>query len=183
MEYQLVLQNRLNNNMSQYQGYLTAGIAYNFNKHFKLLGAYAVGGKREMDGNYALVQQLFGGFVFKQKINKFTLLYRNLIQSQVKGSAPLGEQKTPTTFNRNKFSLKYELTKRWTIYTSAELYFTLSNKHKYAALGRTRNSLGLVYKLSKTTSIEPYFLYQKKNKFKDLSARHFMYCLSLNREF
>jgi hypothetical protein len=183
MEYQLVLQNRLNNNMSQYRGYLTAGIAYNFNKHFKLLGGYAVGGKREMDGNYSLVQQLFGGFVFKQKINKFTLLYRNLTQSQVKGSAPFSEQKTPTAFNRNKFSLKYQLHKRWTIYTSAEVYFTLTNKHKYAALGRTRNSLGLVYKLSKTTRIEPYFLYQKKNNFKDLSDRHFMYCLSMNREF
>ncbi|MES2678810.1 MAG: DUF2490 domain-containing protein [Bacteroidota bacterium] len=183
MEYQLVLQNRLNNNMSEYHGYATAGIAYKFNKHFKLFGGYVAGGQRAPDGNYSLIQQVYGGVTLKQKINKFTLVYRNLTQSQVKGETPFRDQKTPTTFNRNKFTLKYQLNKRWQVYASAEMYFTLSNKQKYATVGRTRNNLGLVYKLSKTTSIEPYFLYQKKNNFKDQSARHFIYCLTLNREF
>lgn len=183
MEYQLLFQNRLNNNMSQYNGYCSAAIAYKINKHFRLIGGYVAGGKREIDGNYSLIQQAFGGLMLRQKLGRFTLVYRNLTQTQAKGSMPLDGEKTPTTFNRNKATVRYELNKRWQFYISGELYFTLTNRYKYQDLGKTRYVGGLLYRLSKSSSLEPYFLYQKKNDYKGRSSRNFIYGITFNKDF
>jgi hypothetical protein len=183
LEAQLLLQNRMNNNMRQYNGYLTGSVAYRLSKHFKILGGYVIGAKQEFDGNFSPIQQGFAGIMLRQKIKGFLILYRNLTQIQIKGFSDDYDRGVTRLFNRNKITLKYELTKRWQAFISGEIYLTLASHFRYEEIGRCRYIGGLAYKISKKQSLEPFFLFQRTYSYKSMPQRNFVYGLTYNREF
>lgn len=182
-EWQVTVQNRLNNNMSQYNGYVSPLLGYRVGKHVRVLAGLTAGGKRELNGDYSLVRQLFGGFILRQKTGKFTFSYRNLTQAQANGTGPFGERVVPATLNRNKLQVRFGLNKHIELFVSEELYVTLTNTYKYDEIGRSRTIAGAEYKLSKKSSIELFYLFQRQYDFKNVASRYFIYGITFNHAF
>lgn len=183
LEGQLLLQNRLNNNFSVYNGYACVSAAYRFTKKFKVLAGYVLGATDEADRSYTPIQQSFAGVMFRLKKGRFGFVYRNMLQSQLRGFSATDYGSTLRLFDRNKFTLKYEIARRFQVYGAAEIYLTLLDRARYDQVGRMRYVLGLHYKLSRHQVLEPYFLFQRNYVLKGAPSRAFIYGITYNVEF
>ncbi len=183
LEGEVMLQNRLNNNLTQYSGYSSFSLSYRINKHFKLTGGYVLGARHELDGNYSAIQQAFAGFMLRQQFKNFTVGFRSLVQSQQRGFSSTDYGSTIRLFSRNKLSIKYSLSRRFEVMAASEIYFTLIDNGKFAPIGRNRLQAGLNYKITRALEIEPYFLFQRNHELKGQATRGFIYGLNLHKQF
>lgn len=183
VEGQVLVQNRLNNNFSVYNGYVCLSAAYRFTKKFKVLAGYVLGATDLDDRSYTPIQQSFAGIMYRQKKGRFSFVYRNMIQSQLRGFSAAEYGSTLRLFDRNKFTLKYEIVKRIQVYAATEVYITLLDKARYDQVGRMRYVFGLNYKLSRHQVLEPYFLFQRNYVLKGAPSRAFIYGITYNLEF
>lgn len=172
---QLNAQCRINSNVSQV-GQLAAdiGLRYKLNKHFKLMADYVYRETQLLDGNYLSVHQFYTGVIFKQKFQRFTFRYRLRLQTRFKEDEIATEVIWPASVIRNKFTLKYELTKSWDIYTAYELsspLYTPESLH----FNRSRTYFGAAYHLNKSSNIETYFMLQRRYSYNNQPARDFVY--------
>lgn len=177
----LLFQNRFNNNASEYsQVYGDIGLTYKLNKHFRILTDYVFGGKRQAGGTYNRVHQAYTGIVFRQKIKKMQFIYRLLVQAQVSNIYSGQEGFAPRFYERSKFTIKYELNKHLTFNIAQELnspFYRFTDVY----LSRSRSFIGGEYNLSKKSSIEAYFLFQRQLKYKGQPARDFIYGITYSR--
>ena len=172
---QLTTQCRINNNLSQV-GQLAAdvGLRYKLNKHLKLIADYVYREAQMLDGNYLSVHQFYTGVIFKQQFQRFTFRYRLRLQTRFKEDEIASEVIWPASVMRNKFTLKYELTKLWDIYTAYELSSPMYNP-ALLYFTRSRTYVGAAYHLSKSSAIETYFMLQRRYTYNNQPARDFVY--------
>lgn len=189
LETQINLQNRFNNNITEYsQINFNGELSYKINKHFKLQGGYVWGQKRKIEGIYFSRQQFYGGFLLRQKWQTWTLVYRNLVQAQTRATYNRARARELELVSRNKLTAKYELNKRLTAYVAGEINLPLSRiieqgENVYLAINRLRTFAGLEYTLTRRSYIEAYFLYQRKFLTKGLPPRDFIYGLTYSHSF
>jgi hypothetical protein len=181
-ESQLLLQNRLSENFSRYSGYVCGSVAYRVTRNFKILTGYTIGSRQDNELIYTTVQQFIAGVMLRIKFREFTFIYRNLAQWQANGVSLFDDEKTVQGYNRNKLTIRYDLEKRWQVYAAGELYFPLNLSYKYDYIARSKSTAGVVYKISKHSSLEAYFLLQLHNNYTKMSARDFIYGLTYNIE-
>ena len=136
------------------------GVTYKVNKHFRLLGdyVYILSGKR--DGYFATRHWFSGAFMLRGDIDRWRFIYRNMLQFR-KGDMNSDEQYQTKIYNRNKLSIRYEATKRYTFYTAAELYIPLNNP-QVTGIDRSRNFLGVLSKTFRNQELELYFMLQQQ---------------------
>lgn len=172
---QLTTQCRINNNVSQI-GQLAAdiGLRYKLNKHLKLMADYVYREAQLLDGNYLSIHQFYTGVIFKQQFQRFTFRYRLRLQTRFKEDEIASEVIWPASVIRNKFTLKYELTKLWDIYTAYELSSPLYNPASLY-FNRSRTYVGAAYQLNKSSTIETYFMLQRRYTYNNQPARDFVY--------
>jgi len=101
---------------------------------------------------------------------------------QLKDIYSSAEGSVPVFYNRNKLQVKYELNKRIELYVSEEVY---SPFYRFNAIGidRSRSAVGMIYNLSKKSSIEGTFYYQQELYATRQLRRNFIYSLTYNFSF
>lgn len=180
---EITIQNRINNNISQYgQGSIDAGLTYKISKSIRISGNYMFRENRRLDGSYSTRHQLYTAFTYRKKINSFTIIYRNRLQARFKDIYSSSEGKTPVLYDRNKITLRYEINKRFDIYVSEELYSPFYN-FKTIIIDRQRSALGTIYKISKSSEIEAYFMLQQQFYSNKQLRRDFIYGLTYQFDF
>lgn len=181
---QLVLQNRLQDNMTHYSRFnVNPELVYKPLKSLKIIGGYVYGFKRKPEGVYLPVHQGYAGIVARYKFNNFTLLYRNIVQGQTGASYNRQKASLVKFYDRNKFTLKYEVNKYFEVYTAYEANIPLADL-SYLYVRRSRYFLGAAYNLSKRSYIEGYFLFQTRIATNDFYPRRdFIYGLTYSYDF
>lgn len=175
LKAQLILQNRLDNNISEYgQFNLNPELNYKLFKGFRLTGGYVVGKIRNLDASYATRHQAYAGFSYKWKWKQLALTYRNLVQVQAKSVLSSNKGEVLRWYERNKLTLSYQLNRRLEAYLAQELnspFYRFSEM----PINRFRSFVGASYKLSTKSEIEGYFMLQTKSSFKSRPNRDFVY--------
>ncbi len=177
LETEFILQHRFHNNIadfSQING--NVEVKYRVSKAVKLIGGGVYGLRRKMTGRYGERYQVYGGFRVKQKINYFTIVYRNLVQAQMSENDVI-RKRGANFYDRNKLTLKYELSKRFEIYTAGEVNLPVSI-YGPAYINRFRWFSGLVYTINRNSYLQTYFLFQRKYGYDRLPPRDFIYGLT-----
>lgn len=181
----LLLQNRFNNNVTEYsRGYSDFGVTYKINKHVRVMADYVYGRSRRPDDSYSHVHQAYTGVILRHKIGQLLLVYRLLLQAQVKDIYASDKGGVPKLYVRNKLTMKYEITKRVNVFVAEELNNRLlKSEEDRLPFSRSRSFVGAGYNLTKTSSIEAYFLFQRKFKLENQPARDFIYGITYSYSF
>jgi len=182
-ELQVSMQNRIGNNVTQYnQGSIDVGLQYKVNKLFRISGDYMLRQSRRLDGSYSTRHRFYLNLFLRKKAGSFTFIYRNRTQMQLKDVYSSEEGSVPVFYNRNKLQVKYELNKRIELYVSEEVYSPFYNFNQIG-IDRTRSSAGMIYNLSKKSSLEGTFYYQQELYATRQLRRNFIYSLTYNFTF
>lgn len=179
----LALQNRINENITRYSRVMTElGFTYKLAKNFKLLGEYSFGFNRRLDDSYSKLHRLDVGFVLKKKFKKLTLSSRNLMQWQYKDVFSSENGHLANIYYRTKLTFHYQLNKRFNVYVAQEINLALQSRNE-DGLSRSRTFFGTVYKLTKQSDLECYFLFQRQYKLFNAPERDFIYGVKYSKSF
>jgi len=152
--------NRFDNNMSRFElSYAKAGISYKINKHIKILGGYAFRVKLKKTDALSYRHQIYAAVVFSKEIKRWKFMFRNLVQVQYRDIYTDEEGLTARYYDRNKITVKYEATKRYSFYLSEEVNIIINNPQA-TCLRRSRSSAGMFIKTCKHQELELYFSFQ-----------------------
>lgn len=177
------LQNRLENNVSEYTKlYFNAGLSYKINEYIKPFAEVVAGMRRNLDGSYAPRYRYSLGLTLKKEIKTFTLQYRNVFQGRFTSFNYEVADDLPRYFNKNRVTIKNEITNRLEVYLAQEVYLELNN-FKENNINRSRTTIGTSYKLTKKSSIEAYFLFQRRFTNKNEPKRDFIYGITYSIDF
>lgn len=176
-------QSRIGNNFSTYSlGYVKGGVAYDINRHIKLVGEYRYSKKRRRDYSFDNRNRFSGAVIFKYKFNSSAFLYRSQVQAQFKDMYTSENGMNAEWYNRNKLTVKHEINKRINGYLSEELFLPFYQA-KQKGLDRSRSIIGLEYALSKNSEMDLSFGYQHElNSFKT-TQRVFIYGINFTHQF
>jgi hypothetical protein len=162
-------QSRIGYNASTYtRGSLDVGFNFRINKNIRFCADYVFIEKRQKNGDFLPRHWYSGAIVLKKDIGRWKFLYRNLFQARYGYTSDLLNVRY---YDRNKATVKYEATKRFSFYLSEELYIPV-NSPQAKGLDRSRSYAGMNIKMSKRQVLELYFMYQvqlQKNDWFDQS--------------
>jgi hypothetical protein len=179
-------QDRIYNNFSTfYLAYADMGLTYYANRYLRILGDYVVIDKRQDNGSFSLLQQAYLAFVFRARLRRFTFMYRNMTQTFITRPLKVNDDrlgKWPFLQNRNKFTVKYEINKRFTPYVAEELFFPLYQV-KRNGFSRSRTFVGTFYRLGRYSELELYFAYQTQLNAPKITRRLFIYGMGYSYQF
>jgi hypothetical protein len=183
LDLQFTLQNRFRDNMTHYSQFnANPELVFKASKHFKILAGYVYGMKRKPEGIYLSQHQMYGGVLARVKFSNFTLMYRNIVQAQTKATYDQEKASILRYYDRNKFTVKYEINKYLEVYTAYEANVPLADLD-YLYIRRSRYYLGGAYKLTKRSYLEGYFLFQTKIPTSFYPTRDFIYGLTYSYDF
>ncbi len=152
-------QYRFGDNVSHLtRGSAKLGLTYKFNKHLKVLGDYRFLQRRKNAGYYVTRHWFSGAIAAKGDIGYWRFVYRGMIQMR-NGDMNTDRQHLTRWYNRHKLSIRYEVSKRVTLYTSGELYIPLNNT-SYSGIDRSRHHVGALFNTFKNQQLELYFMYE-----------------------
>lgn len=179
----LRLKSRFDNNISRYElGYGRLSVTYSPFKDFKILAGYDYGFKIRNAGYYGNRQTYIIAAMFKKDFRRFRFSYRNRLQVRLNNLNISDDGYIPYVIDRNKFTIRYEATKRLDFYLAEELYVPLMSP-SVKGITRTRSFAGLVIKTTKNQSIELYFALQTQIQENNWYKQHKKYSKALNRDF
>ena len=183
LNIQFTMQNRFENNLTEY-GQLNGNVelTYKINKNLRAVAGYVFGANRRMNGTYGDRQQAYAGFLLRKKVKRFLFSYRNIVQAQYKNIYTSENGTVPLWFDRNKFTVRYELNKRIDVYVTEEINLSYG-QFEYDNISRSRSSLGAIYNISKKTNIEAYFMFQEHFRYNNQPRRDFIYGITYSYSF
>lgn len=177
------IQNRFENNISQYSKlYGNLQFSYRLSKNFRLLGGYGYGINDRDDGSYGNRHRAYVGFLLRKRIKNFVFSYRNIFQGSIKNANTSENGTVPLYFDRNKITMKYELNKHVEFYAAQELNLSY-HQADYDNIARSRTYIGVIYNLSKKSSVESYFMFQQHLKYVNQPKRDFIFGLTYSHSF
>jgi hypothetical protein len=146
-------------------GYLTRGSAdfglvYKLNRTVRLEGDYYYIQRRKNNGSYATRHWFSGAVVVRGDVNRLRFIYRNMVQFR-NGDMYSTDENLTKIYDRNKLTMRYEATKRFTFYVSGEVYIPLNNP-QMQGIERMRDAAGVLFKTFKNQQLELYFMYQQR---------------------
>lgn len=176
-------QSRIHDNISRYQrSSFGIGITYHIHKNIRILFDYVYMNRRRNDLSFDNRHRLYVAIILRKKFNRLSIAYRNRVQGQVNDYYSSADGPVPIFYERNKLTVKYELSKRIGCYVSEELYLPFYQA-KNKGLDRSRSLAGTTYKFTKNDELELYFGYQHElNAFK-ATRRLFIYGIGYSHEF
>lgn len=134
------------------------GLTYKVSKHVKLLGDYTFIQAGKRNGSFATRHWFSGALMLRGDVDRWRFVYRNMVQLR-NGDMNSEEQYLSKLYDRNKLSIRYEATKRFTFYTAGEIYIPLNNP-QVEGIDRSRNFLGVLIRTFRHQELELYFMYQ-----------------------
>jgi hypothetical protein len=152
-------QYRFNENMTNFRrASADMALEWRMNKHVRVLADYKFV-YRKSDKEFWQQRNWYGlALVLRNDVKRWRFIYRNLLQFRG-GTVNSAEQNNFRIYDRNKLTVRYEFTKRYTGYTSMEAYVPLNNP-QMMGVERTRNQLGMLISTRKNQQLELYFMYQ-----------------------
>lgn len=180
----LRLKSRFDNNISRYElGYGRLSVTYSPFKDFRLQAGYDYGFKIRNPGYYGNRQTYIIAAMFKKDFRRFRFAYRNRLQIRFHNLNISDDGYIPYLTDRNKFTVRYEATKRLNFYLAEELFIPLFSP-TVKGITRTRSFAGLVIKTTKNQSVELYFALQNQIQRNDWYKQRKSYPNgNLNRDF
>src|ERR1700741_426596 len=135
----LKLQGRGTNNFTQVgQAYADIGVTFRISKNIKLLADYAFAQKAKNIDSYRTRHVYYTALIFKKDFRRWRFSYRNMFQCRYNSPKESKEGHLPHYYDRNKITVKYEATKRFSFYTAEEVYIPLNNP-QIKGLSRSRS--------------------------------------------
>jgi hypothetical protein len=185
-------QDRFYMNMSTFRrASFDAGVSYRFNKYIRLRADYRYLIRRSLEGYYGQRNWYSAALIFKAEVKRFKFYYRNMVQVRM-GTTNSENAYTMRLYDRNKFTIRHETTKRITLWVAEELYVPL-NSPLFKGIDRSRSYAGITLKTWKDQSLDLYFMYQaflqdnnwfdQSPKTNQLPRRDFVYGVNYNIEF
>ena len=155
---------RLKENFSQINLFYTdVGAGYRPYNFLKAELAYRSVEKHLITGFYSIRHRLMLDITLKKKYGNFELAYRHRLQAEVRNVYSSENGSVPEWYSRNKLSVKYDLHKKYTPYTSCELRYQIDdvrNLESDDTWHRGRYVLGMEYELNKKSTLGLYYLIQ-----------------------
>lgn len=155
---------RLKENFSQINLFYTdIGFGYRPLNFLKVELAYRLTEKHLITDFYSTRHRLMLDIALKKKYGNFDLAYRHRLQTEVRNVNSSENGRVPEWYSRNKFTVKYDLQKKYTPYISTELRYQiddLRNIESDQTWHRARYALGFDYELDKKNKLGLYYLIQ-----------------------
>jgi hypothetical protein len=153
-----------------HQGRLTMNASTFSRSAIDLAVTYRITKNIRITADYAFIQRLnkYDYFdnrnwyslaaTFRKSHKRWTFLYRNLFQVRFRN---MNSDNTHLAryYDRNKITVKYEATKRYTFYAGGEVYIPLNNP-VWKGMDRYRGFTGVEIQTTKNQQLELYFMYQ-----------------------
>jgi hypothetical protein len=154
-------QNRFNMNMTNfYRASADAGLIWNINKHIRFRADYVFIEKKNKNDLFLIHNWYYGALILKGGIHRWKFFYRNKFQVR-KGAMNTDEAPVAKMYDRSMVMVKYELTKRFTMYVAEEVYSPV-NSPGIKGIDRSRSYIGTEIKTTRNQQLELYFMYQAK---------------------
>jgi len=162
LDIHLNQQDRWTNNITQYGlGYADVGITIKFTKNIKLLADYVFAKKIKYNETYLTLHQYYLALVIKKDVRRLRFMYRNMFQVQYVNPYTSKSGYIPRIYDRNKLTIKYEATKRFSYYVAGEVNVIVNNPN-ITGLTRSRLFVGTFFNTTKHQQLELYFLWQQQ---------------------
>ncbi|MFH1119974.1 MAG: DUF2490 domain-containing protein [Bacteroidota bacterium] len=153
---------RFNENITELDTWISeTGLEYKLNKYLKASFNYRYTMKRKTNNLYSPRHRVFIDVKAEKKIKPFILQFRTRFQDEYAdiGRAPDGG--FAGYYSRNKFSLKFDLDRKWEPCFSVELFSPLRHNQPFM-FDEIRSSAGLEYSVSKHHRIDVYYMIQNE---------------------
>jgi hypothetical protein len=187
-------QDRWDQNLSRfYRASLDFGVSYKVTPNIKIEADYVYIQRKKKDDSFTPRHWTSVGLILKKDIRRFKFLYRNMFQARFKEWGSAADAAIWHYYDRNKLTVKYEITKRVDVYVAEEIYIPV-NSPAVKGPDRSRTIFGTDIKTFRNQELELYFMYQvqlQKNNWYDVSDRYqypflnryFIYGISYNISF
>lgn len=191
---QLSLKGRATNNMmAPGRSSVNFGFGYKFSKSIKVVADYGYIKKLRSNGSYRTYNRANLSLFLKKEVGYWSFIYRNRLQARAKELGTDKDNYNLYFYDRNKLTIKYDATKRFSFYVFEEVYIPL-NDPQFFGISRLRSRLGTLINITRTQQLEFYFMYQQQlqplNWYdQDISypntplKRYFVYGIGYNIEF
>ncbi len=143
--------------------YTNLGVSYRPLKFIKIAFLYRFIQKRQDDKSYSLRHRLLFDVSLRHKMKWLTLAYRARIQSQMRDINSSENGKIPESYLRNKFDVKFNISKKFTPFLAAEFRYQFGNARMIEgnySFNRGRYYVGTDYEFSKKFSVGLYYMIQ-----------------------
>ncbi len=153
-------QYRFTNNASTYtRGSGELGITFKLSKNLRIFASYKYLQKLSDKMYWNQRNWYTGGLTFRKSFGYWKVLVRGLIQAR-NGNINSPKEYLTKLYNRDKVTLRYEITKRISGYVAGEIYIPLNNP-QHTGFDRFRSSIGVGIKTFKNQQLDIHFMYQQ----------------------
>lgn len=185
-------QDRFQKNMSTFtRASFDFGVAYRITKNIRLKADYVYIQRLSNRGYWRQRNWYYLAAVFKGETGRWKFFYRQMVQARF-GNTNSENSGLMRLYDRNKFTIRHETTKRISLWAAEELYIPI-NSPSFLGIERSRTFVGTTIKTWKGQSLDLYFMYQAflhDNEWFDsspgrpeLPRRDFIYGINYNFEF
>ena len=155
----LKLQSRMINNVSEI-GRVSSNfkISYKIHKNIKFMVGYNLTEKKNNKHYFKTRHTYYGGIEFKKDFRRFEISYRNLLLCRYKSPFTSYEGYIAYLYDRNRVNIKYEYSKRLSLYITEDVNMPLNNP-QLKGLNRSRTYAGALINVKKHQKLELYIMY------------------------
>lgn len=162
----LSLGSRFNENVSKVKLFHSdLGLSYSLDKYIKFdIGYRFIRQQTDiMLRNYNNRHRFTASITLKQKVKRFKIAFRTRYQSKYDEFFTNEDSHMPTNYNRNKFTLGYNIKKNpISPFLAFEFFYRLNTDHN--DINKLRSYAGINYKINKRSSFDIiYFIQQQVN--------------------
>lgn len=149
-----------NQNVSEL-GYMfvDAGVVYKYNSNLSASVNYRFAEVKNLANNYEDRQSLYADLAYSKGVGNFSFGFRTRYQVIYYGLNLENNYRDNRKFSRNKFTLRYKIDARYSVYVSEEQFFRWNTVDKTVAW---RTSCGLFYQFNLYNRIELFYFIQNQ---------------------
>ncbi|MDF2448427.1 MAG: hypothetical protein K0R26_931 [Bacteroidota bacterium] len=159
LDVNLKVQARLKNDVSSL-GRASANfrINYKLHKNVKLMAGYSFIEKQNKKEIFKTRHSYYAAIELKKSIRRFEVSYRNLFMLRYKNPLTSYEGYIPYFYDRNRVTIRYEQSKRVSLYLKEDINIPLNNP-QLSGISRARTFLGTEISITKNQQLDLYLMY------------------------
>lgn len=162
LELQVKLQTRFRDNISEL-GRASANfrITYKLHKGIHLLAGYSFIEKQNRKDIFKTRHSYYGAVELKTSLKRFEFIYRNLFMCRYKSPFTSYDGYIAYLYDRNRITIKYEQSKRITIYLKEDINIPLNNP-QLKGISRARTFIGTNISITKRNKLDLYVMHHQQ---------------------
>jgi hypothetical protein len=153
---------RMNENFMELGTFFTdASIAYKFSQTIRASVNYRFTNKRLLDDSYSKRHRWYIDITLKKKFKPFAPSFRTRFQSQYTDVFCSPNGKIPDYYSRNKFTLKFDLDKKYAPYLYTEIFSPVLSGEGLT-IDNARYCAGIEYQFNRVNGIDLFYMIQQE---------------------